>query len=216
MPPVAAHVLLALALVAIETTGIAAQDEPPPIGPFVLDVRGTFPPFPEDLQLADSRGLNTRELPGRGLGVDVGAHVYLFRWKAITFGLGGQFTVGRARFVPPPERAESFRSVTERFTSFSPQLSFNFGNGNGWSYFSGGVGGVIWSILPDGAATGPADEETLRAFNYGGGARWFIKPHLAFTFDVRFHAIDPGTPYLGRPGSPRTLLLVMGAGLSIK
>ena len=27
--------------------------------------------------------------------------------------------------------------------------------------------------------------------NYGGGARWFNSPHLAFTFDIRFYAISP-------------------------
>ena len=208
--------MLALALVAIQRSTVAAQDAPPSIGPFVVDLRGTFPGFPQDLFLANSRGLNVRELPGRGLGVDAGAHVYLFRWKAVTFGLGGQFTVGRARFAPPSESAESFRSVTERFTSFGPQLSFNFGTGDGWSYFSGGVGRAVWSIVPDGSDPALPDEEILRAFNYGGGARWFAKPHLAFTFDVRIHAIDPGTPYLGRPGSPRTKLLIIGAGVSIK
>jgi hypothetical protein len=98
----------------------------------------------------------------------------------------------------------------------SSQLSFNFGNGDGWSYISGGIGQSIWQIIPDGANAAAPDEERIRTFNYGGGARWFAKPHLAFTFDVRVHAIDPGKPSAIGPGSPRTPLLVMGAGVSIK
>jgi len=40
-------------------------------------------------------------------------------------------------------------------------------------------------------AAGPGPD-WVRTFNYGGGARWFAKPHLAFHVDVRLHAIDPG------------------------
>ena len=44
-----------------------------------------------------------------------------------------------------------------------------------------------------------------------------MKTHLAFSFDVRLYAINPGTPFvLGALGSPRTTLLVIGAGISIK
>ena len=76
----------------------------------------------------------------------------------------------------------------------------------------------LWSIIPDGGQPRPVDEEPLRTINYGGGARWFIKPHLAFSLDVRFYDIANGTPELGLgfPGSPRTVLLVIGAGISIK
>jgi hypothetical protein len=56
----------------------------------------------------------------------------------------------------------------------------------------------------------------LKTINYGGGARWFAKKHLAFSFDVRFHAINPGTASGGFPPSPRTTFLVIGAGVSVK
>jgi hypothetical protein len=78
------------------------------------------------------------------------------------------------------------------------------------------VGLSQWSVIVDGQDAGPQDTERLRTINYGGGARWFAKDHLAFTFDVRFHLIAPGAPTSGRPGSPRTTLLVMSAGLSLK
>jgi hypothetical protein len=149
--------------------------------------------------------------------MDVGAHVYLLKWKAITFGLGGQATLARASSSPTtPSGRAPLRPVTERFTSLAPQLSFNFGTGDGWSYISGGIGRASWSIVPDGAEQGEADRERLKTINYGGGARWFIKQHLAFTFDVRFYAVDPGTPVLGRTGSPRTTMLFMGAGVSVR
>ena len=67
-----------------------------------------------------------------------------------------------------------------------------------------------------GQENAPADDEPLKTINYGGGARWFAKKHLAFSFDVRFYAIDPGTPYFGFPGSPRATLLIIGAGVSVK
>src|SRR5438034_920497 len=62
--------------------GTASAQEPPPrIGPIVLDLHGTIPRFPdEDPALAASRGLSISELPGTGLGVQAGAHLYFIRW----------------------------------------------------------------------------------------------------------------------------------------
>jgi hypothetical protein len=214
---IAIATLCVLVAAAIHPRSARGQDEPPPIGRFVLDVRGTAPKFPDDAQLAQSRGLSVDELPGRGLGLDAGAHLYLFKWRVITFGVGAQMTFARAKSSGVVEEGlEIARPVTAWFTSFTPQLSFNFGTGDGWSYVSGGIGGSVWSTVPDGQPPLPGDEERLTTINYGGGARWFAKPHLAFTFDVRFHAIDPGTPQGGLPGSPRTTILIIGAGVSIK
>src|SRR5436309_3377470 len=78
------------------------------------------------------------------------------------------------------------------------------------------IGPLTWSIVPEGRTPFPSDSERLRTINYGGGARWFAKKHLAFSFDVRFYAIDPGSPYFGLPGSPRATLLIIGAGVSVK
>jgi hypothetical protein len=183
-----------------------------------VDVHGTAPRFPDDdVQLAESRGLALSELPGAGLGLHAGAHVYVLTWKALTIGLGGRLTVARAHQGAQPLAAvQTTRAVTERFTNISPQLSFNFGTGHGWSYISGGIGPSRWSLTPDGRQPAAADQERLMTIDYGGGARWFAKPHLAFSFDVRFYAIDPGTPLGVRPGTPRTTLLIMGAGVSFK
>jgi hypothetical protein len=194
-----------------------AQGPPPRIGPFVVDVHGTFPRFPRNQQLADSRGLLLRELPGAGLGLHGGVHVYPLRWRAVTFGLGADVTLARAaQRAPQIAEGVTGQAVTERFTHFAPQLSFNFGDGDGWSYISGGIGTSTWSLVPDGLVAAGPDAERLTTINYGGGARWFIKRHLAFSFDVRFYAIDPSAPVLGRPGGPRTTLVIMGAGVSVK
>ena len=173
--------------------------------------------FPTTRSSLESRGLSVDELPGRGLGLDAGAHLYLFKWRVITFGVGGQMTFARATSGEVvQDGAVIARPVTSWFTSFTPQLSFNFGTGDGWSYISGGIGGAVWSTVPDGQPALPADEERLTTINYGGGARWFARPHLAFTLDVRFHDINPGTPQGGLPGTPRATIMIIGAGVSIK
>lgn len=208
----------ALAFVLLAAAPAAFAQEPPPkIGPFVLDLHATVPRFPSDsAQLAESRNMQATELPGTGLGVQVGAHLYLFKWKAVTVGIGGEFASGRSSQTPPDSNTTGLRPATETFQTIAPQLSLNFGSGHGWSYISGGIGQSTWSIVPAGSEPLPSDTDKMRTVNYGGGARWFAKPHLAFSFDVRVYQIDPGTPYFGYPGSPRTSLLVIGAGISVK
>ena len=212
---------LVCALTVLRPVSASAQEPPPKIGPFVVDLHGTVPRFPDDLNLSDSRpspsgaALGLADLPGSGLGIQIGLHVYLVKWRAVTVGIGGEFTSGRASQMPL-EGSTTGVATTERFRSLSPQLSFNFGNGNGWSYISGGIGQSVWFLEADGTDARPPDEEYLKTINYGGGARWFAKPHVAFSFDVRLYAISPGTPYFGFPGTPRTTLLIIGAGVSVK
>jgi hypothetical protein len=189
-----------------------AQDPPAPIGRLVADLSATFPRFSDDPALAASRGLSQAELPRRAIGGDLGAHVYPLRLGPVTLGLGAQATVLRSRAAADAP----LQSVTAHFTSLAPQLSLNFGTGDGWSYISGGVGVSRWSIVPDGGQPQAADEAWVRTVTYGGGARWFVKPHLAFHFDVRMHQIDPGPAQPPQPGSPRTNLLIMSAGVSVK
>jgi len=164
------------------------------------------------------------ELPGSGLGLQAAITLYPLHWKAVTFGIGGDVITSRARQSPDAATTAAAtanglpvpRASEERFRSFAPQLSFNFGNGNGWSYLSGGLGRSNWALVPAGQEGYPPDSEVLKTINYGGGGRWFMKRHVGFSFDIRFYAINPGTIYEGIPGSPRTTLTVINAGVSIK
>src|SRR5207245_381279 len=110
-------------------------------------LRATFPHFPSTTQLAESRGVSVTDLPGLGLGADIAAHLYFLKWRAMTFGIGGELMTARAH---SSSAGLGFPAVTERFTSIAPQLSFNFGSAKGWSYLSGGIGRSTWSIVPDG------------------------------------------------------------------
>ena len=190
---------------------VQAQDPPPPIGPVVLDLRASLPELPDAKAVADSRGLVAEELPGRGIGLDFAVHAYPFRIGIVTIGVGAQLTVVRSHSAP-----EGLREVTGRFTSFAPQLSLNFGSGEGWSYISGGPGVSRLSLIPAGEQAESADQAWVGTFNYGGGARWFVGPRLAFHFDLRMHSANPGPAQLTLPGSPRTNLLITSVGVSLK
>jgi hypothetical protein len=196
-----------------------AQEPPPPIPRVAVDLHATVPRFPANQTLALSSGLDAlNPLPGSGLGADIAVNVYPIKWKAVTFGLGGHVMTSRAHRTPGASADPTvvLQASTERFTYLGPQLSFNFGTGSGWSYLSAGIAASTWSIVPDGVNPLPPDNERLKTIDYGGGGRWFIKTHIAFSFDVRLYAINPGAPHGGLPGSPRTTLLVIGAGISLK
>jgi hypothetical protein len=205
-----------------------AQDPTPPIPWVVVDVHGSFPRFPsDDVDLAASRNMNVAELPGTGLGAQFGLHIYPLRIKVVTIGLGGELAIGHSSQTPVPGTTSTgtnpLRPSDEHLTALSPQLSFNFGNGSGWSYLSAGLGVSTLSLSTEDLGDYPGNSDRLKTFNYGGGARWFVKPHLAFSFDVRFYSISPGFPYtLTVPpfttlsGTPHTRLLVIAAGISLK
>ena len=213
------QLITAVLLCVAMSTAADAQDPPPRIGPFVVDARGAVAMFGDDPELAASRLLQQSQMPGFGFGLIAGAHVYFPKVIGIVFGVGGEFFVARSRRDPPdviPVTPLAFRPVTETFRTLSPQVSMNFGSGNGWSYLSVGLGQSTWSILPDGVSPRPLDDEAVRTINYGGGARWFFRRHLAFGLDARLYEIDNGAAFQGFPGSPRTLLFVIGAGIAVK
>ena len=217
------RVFVACLVVAIGSfaSPVYAQDPPPPIPFVVIDLHASILKFPsDDPLLALSRGMSIAELPGPSLGAQVSLHLYPLRTRVVTFGIGGELAIGRARQTPltPATTATNvtlLRPSEEQFTSIAPQISLNFGTGSGWSYLSGGLGQSTWLLAPEGLTDYPPNADRLKTVNYGGGARWFIKPHLAFSFDVRFYAINPGFADL-YPATPRTTLLIIGAGISLK
>jgi len=199
---------------------VAAQEAQPedlPIGRYVADVRFEFPKFKQDPGVASSIGVATENLPTRGFGLVAGAHWYPLRLGFMTLGLGGEFSKARRgkTLNTGTEAAPVEVAVHTRFSAVSPQVSFNFGARDGWSYISGGIG---WSIYTSEAADKPLPdpESSTKTINYGGGARWFARKHLAFGFDVRFYAVNPQLATATRPGFPRMTLLSLSGGLSVR
>ena len=194
----------------------AAQVPPPPIGHWVVDARVQVPRFPQTTPLAASRGVNTVDLPGTGLGAQGGAHVFLLRLKGARIGVGAEATQGWASHnASPLASGLQSRATSARLTTLAGTLSANFGSGAGWSYISAGGGSARWSLVPTGAAARAADQSWVTLLHYGGGARWDVRPHVAFTADARFYVLGQGVSDGIYPGPLRTRLLVIGAGLAV-
>ena len=198
-------------------TSVPTRAQPPeePVGGYVFDVRGTFIPFVRNPDLAENRGLPPLDTPGRGFGYDVGGHVYVFRLRQITFGMGASYHASRADQGPgelsvDPDGA----TLRKRFSALSSQLSFNFGSRNGWSYLSGGLGSSRLSFFPLNAEE-PA-QRSANTLNYGGGIRWFLNDRVGFTVDLRFYAISPLQEIEDAPGSPRMTQITVNVGASFR
>jgi len=57
---------------------------------------------------------------------------------------------------------------------------------------------------------------TPRVLNYGGGARWFAKEHVAVTVDLRFYQISAQEAVVNRPAFPKMTLMVFSGGVAFK
>ena len=194
----------------------AAQPTTGPIPRFVIDARGSLARFKQDTAVASALQVDSTNLPTFGLGVTVGGHVYVLRTRRITIGLGGEMVLARDSATANVEDdATPGPTVTTRLSGFAPQISFNFGRDEGWSYFSGGLGSArMTSEREDVPVTGTVSRTKM--LNYGGGARFFNTPHLAFTFDIRFYSISPRDPTTTVPGYPRAKFMVLSAGVAFK
>lgn len=217
MTGVRSAVIIALAMAAL-APGVAAQEpEKEPIGRFAADARVALPRFPEDPATATALGVTTENLPSRGLGLSAGVHFYPARLGRVALGIGGEWLLSRGSKALDPEEEGGVAgpAVRTRFSALSPQVSLNFGGRNGWSYVSGGIG---WATFTTGLEDSPVADATGRtpAINYGGGARWFGKKHLAFTFDLRFYRINPQDAAPGRPAYGGRRMMVFSAGISLK
>jgi hypothetical protein len=116
---------------------------------------GLFPDVPSGTLVATA-----------GLAFDAGGHVYLIRIGPGRVGIGAGFTrvSGKTSSQPVPSGSASsiaLPSVHTRITTIAPQLSFNFGTSNGWSYISAGIGpakarttaSAFTTVRRDGAVT---------------------------------------------------------------
>jgi hypothetical protein len=108
--------------------------------------------------------------------------------------------------------------VTTTFSGVAPQMSFNFGRRDGWSYISGGYGvsTLTSEVITDkpGPAAGRLTQRNQGNWsgtvNFGAGARWFTGDRLAFAFDARFHRV-------GSSGlRPSTQLFGLSVGVSMR
>ncbi|CAN5863247.1 hypothetical protein BH24ACI5_BH24ACI5_05320 [soil metagenome] len=201
----------------------AAQDPAPPlpipedpIGPFVVDARGTLARFKALPAVAGTLGVEAADLPTRGLGLVVGGHFYPWRSQSWALGVGGELLLrahGSRTVEPEIEDGPDGPTVVTRMTAVSPQVSLNFGRRVGYSYLSGGLGWA--SLTSEIESSVPSDTGTRRqTINYGGGARWFTRKHLAFSLDLRFYAVRPQEETDDRPGFPRMTVMVFSAGIS--
>src|SRR5262249_14670891 len=175
----------------------AAAQEPPTLPYVAVDLHAATLQFPNGPLVAASRNLTQGELPRFGLGADVGVTVYPLPGRRVSVGIGGHATTLRAHHqqpTPPAGQTSTLQSVTEKMTSYAPQVSINFGTGDGWSYLSAGVGAAKWSIVPVMAKPQLIDAERVPIVEYGGGGRWFARPHVAFSFDARLLITNPSFP----------------------
>jgi len=212
-PFIGAALVLAASL-STARPAVAQEGIDRPIGRFVVDVRGSITPFGDNSEFSALRGFNASVTPGLGLGLEAGAHVYVYRWRVITFGLGGSVHAslgdrGASELDVNPDGP----IIRQQLVAVSPQLSFNFGGRDGWSYISGGLGNSRLSLFALGTDNTERQTKTL---NYGGGARWFTGDHIAFSLDLRFYALTPLEQTDTEPGSPRMTVMVLNIGASFR
>jgi hypothetical protein len=207
---------IAFCLIVAWATEAAAQP-PQPIGPLVVNLRGALARLKAEPPVAAALGVGVDDMPTRGLGLSAGAHWYPLRRGRVTFGIGGEALLARdSRAAEPTDTALDVPTITVRFSEFSPHISLNFGTNDGWSYISGGIGRARLTAESDAGPRVHEPAERVRSLHYGGGARWFTSPRLAFTFDVRFYTIDGREPVGARPGYPRNRFMVISLGASIR
>ena len=209
------RVLLAAAALLLGAAPPAAAQDDERIGLFVADLRGSFVRFGQQASLASSHGFRPHATPSIGIGVDAGAHVYPLRWRFVTFGLGAAYHASFGdRGARPDDVDPDGPTLRKTFRAVSPQLSLNFGGRDGWSYLSGGLGASRLALFPrDGE---PPARRYARTLNYGAGARWFVRRHLAFSLDLRFHSVSPLPPTATAPATPRLTLMVLSVGASFR
>lgn len=185
-----------------------------PVSGFVIDARGVLAKFGQRRLTAESLGLTAADMPGPGLGGAIGAHVYPVRFGRVALGVGGEVMLAQRGRQPLDDAGlPEGPALKSRAFSIAPQVSLNFGRHEGWSYVSAGMGRASFETW---AETGERPDRSVRAINYGGGARWFSTSHLAFTFDLRFYAISPGLAEGDLVERPRQRLMVLSAGVSVR
>ena len=214
---------IVIAIAVLLPAASSAQVSAP--GPYVIDLRGAmsgapgtasfYPPVPSAITV-----------PQRAFGFEAGAHVYAFRIGVARLGFGVDLMRARGTATSEASARETETGsaaatapmgtfhAAMTVTTVAPQLSFNFGSHEGWSYLSGGYGistthaEVSVPVSFDGEA-GARNRQTA-SLNFGGGARWFLREHFAVGFDVRFHRL------VATGSVPSTQIVGLSVGLSVR
>ena len=212
----APRLLPSLLLVGLLAPEPASGQDPGPISGYVFDARGSIINLGQDVEAASQRFLGPAQMPNWGwVGFDLGGHIYPLSLGPVTFGVGATLHYTEARRYPTEDEPDpDLPPVVSRFVAVSPQLSLNFGHRNGWSYLSGGLGTSRLTIYRD-EGTRP-NYPSSKTINYGGGARWFVSPRLAFTVDLRVFAINAIEQMGPQPGSPRMNRYAFSVGASFR
>jgi hypothetical protein len=184
---------LSVAAVVLAVRAEAQSLNPGPPGPFVIDVRGVTSGVPHSEALFPELPAGA-SVPTRGFGIGVGAHVYAIRLGPARFGLGVDAMWARG----------STPDASSRLFTADPQISINFGTSDGWSYLSAGAGVASVNANPG------AISDKVSTINWGGGARWFLGPHLGVGFDIRIRTFKAGD------FTPKGTSVAIGAGVSMK
>lgn len=206
-------------LICLGLAAPAAAQQKEPIGPFVVDLRGAYGRHKSEPSVATALGVEPANLPSRTFGIVAGAHVYPLRSSKVSLGLGANMVWLRGSKTLETESTggatTTSPTVRRSFTTISPEISINFGHKNGWSYISGGFFGQSKLFLE--RADAPAGSMPYRStVNYGGGARWFNLPHVAFSVDFRWYSVKSQPATAGTIAQPGTTLLVLSGGVSFK
>lgn len=204
---------LAVAAASVIAVPAAGQTTSPP-GPWVVDVRAVTSAVPTDAAFYPAT-LTATVVPSRGFGADVGGHFYVFTIGPARVGLGANVMIVRASATSPVSPDQGSASTDSQrliltMRVIAPQISFNFGSRDGWSYLSAGLGAAGINSQAGDASGDERDSGHRRAMNVGGGARWFLRPRLAFSVDLRAHQMAAGN------GMPRVMAFAVGAGLSFR
>jgi hypothetical protein len=225
-PRAVARLTCSAVLLALPAAASAQQQEP--VGLFTADIRAIFARYKDQPSVANDLGVQPANLPGHGVGLLLGAHVYPLRKNIFSLGIGGHVLTSNASDTletPSTGGTGGTGSTTtptapsptvhRHFRAIAPEVSLNFGHRNGWSYISGGIGGSkLWVEREDDPVDSPPNRKMI---HYGAGARWFTNHHLAVSLDFRWYSIaEHAASATGGVAQPHTTLLVLSGGIGLR
>ena len=205
-----------MSAIALAPTSALAQSAPPKPLPFIVfDVRVARASMGTDPATAEALGIEADELPGGGLAFSAGVHTYPFRRQGFAIGLGAEGVLAHAKKTGGTDSNGNIApDLARRFEGISGVLSLNFGGRDGWSYLSGGLGPLRFETTSSLVSHGTAPATTTP--NVGGGARWFVKPHMAAGFDVRLYLTQSAATTAVSAGRDRMRVIIFAAGITLR